>query len=357
MGLNVGALLEKEYYHEIDVVAKKTFIDNIVYDMELLCNGRELNTLNKTLNHILENFDIVDDDVSINNSDWEYDNQELIDKFVKIKTLEGLSERTLEVYTREVKYFLKIMDKNLLKITTDDVREYLIFLLDVRGVVKNTADNSRRFLNSFFQTLYFEGLIKKNPLRKIRRIKVPATIKKPFTKEEIVLMKMNIDNLRDKAIFEMLLSSGVRVAELVNMDISDVNFNENSVYVIGKGNKERKVYFSDECKIYLKLYLESRDDDKPPLFLQKNRNRITKTKDRIGIEGVSTMIRNLGLESGVAKAHCHRFRRTFATEMLNRDVPIEQVSQLLGHESIETTTIYAITNDNTVKINHSKFID
>ena len=352
MGLNVGALLEKEYYHEVDVTAKNVFIDNIVYDMEGVCNGRELNLLNKTLNHILENFDIVDDNVCIDDSDWEYDNEVLIDKFVKIKTLEGLSKNTLEVYTREVNYFLKIMDKSLLKVTTEDIREYLIFLMDVRGVTKNTADNSRRFLNSFFQTLYFENLIKKNPLRKIRRIKVPSTIKKPFSKEELVLMRMNIDNVRDHAIFEMLLSSGVRVAELVNMDISDVNFNDNSIYVIGKGNKERKVYFSDDCKVYLKLYLESRDDNKPALFLQKQRN-----KGRIGIEGVSTMIRGLGMESGVTKAHCHRFRRTFATEMLNRDVPIEQVSQLLGHESIETTTIYAITNENTVKVNHSKFID
>ena len=150
----------------------------------------------------------------------------------------------------------------------------------------------------------------------------------------------------------MLLSSGVRVGELCNMDKKDINYLENSVYVIGKGNKERKTYFSDETKLALKEYLASRTDDNPALFvsLHQPHNRMRKS-------GVEIVIRNLGKNAGVRKAHPHRFRRTMATNFLNKGVPIEQVRELLGHESVDTTTIYALVNENDVSINHKKYVE
>ena len=215
-----------------------------------------------------------------------------------------------------------------------------------------TLDNSRRFLNSFFQYLNLENYINRNPCKKIKRIKAPKRIKEPFSNEDIINMRNNIRNIRDLAIFEMLLSSGVRVGELCNMDKKDINYLENSVYVIGKGNKERKTYFSDETKLALKEYLASRTDDNPALFVSLHQpyNRMRKS-------GVEIVIRNLGKNAGVRKAHPHRFRRTMATNFLNKGVPIEQVRELLGHESVDTTTIYALVNENDVSINHKKYVE
>lgn len=353
MGTNMGAILEKEYYHEVDTSAKQGFIDNILYDLELLLNGREINLLNKTLNNVLEDYDIlIDDDLSKEIEDVEAFNLDLINRFEKIKNLEGLSPASIKGYIREVNTFLRYAEKPLTHVTTEDIREYLVYKQEVDLISLNTTDNCRRFLNTFFRTMVLENIMRRNPVKKIDRIKVPYRLKKPFNKEEIILMRMQINNLRDKAIFEMLLSSGVRVGELSGMRITDLNMDENSIYVIGKGNKERKVYFSDECKVVLRMYLNSREDNKPYLFVSHN-----KPYNKLGKVGIEHMIRSIGEKAGVKKAHPHRFRRTMASYALNRGVPIEQVQKLLGHETIDTTTIYAITNDSHISYSHKKYID
>lgn len=350
--LNVGEILENEYYNEIDTSAKITFIDNIIYDMETLTNGRQLNKLNKTLNSILEDYDILSDENPEDITDWKEYNTELISNFEKTKKLEGCSPNTIRGYVDAVNNLLRYLDKSIIGITTEDIRDYLEYKQDHDMVSPVTLDNHRRFLNSFFQYLNLNNYINRNPCRKIKRIKAPKRIKEPYTNEDIINMRNNIRNIRDLAIYEMLLSSGVRVSELCNMDKKDINYKENSVYVIGKGNKERKTYFSDETKLALKEYLASRDDDNPALFvgLHKPHNRIGK----VGVEG---MIRELGKRSGVKKAHPHKFRRTMATNFLNKGVPIEQVREILGHESVDTTTIYALVNENDVSINHKKYVE
>ena len=350
--LNMGEILEKEYYNEIDTSAKEQFINNILYDMELLTDGRQLNTLNKKLNSILENFDIICDEINDDEiRDWKEYNEHIINKFKETKELEGCSPRTIMLYMESVKALLKFLDKSIIEITTDDVRDWLYYKYDVDKISPVTLDNYRRCLNSFFQFLTLENYIRRNPVKKINRIKPPKRIKEPFTGEDIVHMRNHVRSFRDLAIFEMLLSSGVRVGELVNIDIKDLNFQENSVWVIGKGNKERKTYFSDECKVAVKEYLDYRSDDNPALFVSNG-----KPYNRLRGLSVGTMVRELGLAAGVKKAHPHRFRRTMATNCLNKGMPIEQVKELLGHESIDTTTIYAIVDEDTVNINHRKLI-
>ena len=354
MGLNIGAILEKQYYQEIDTTAKNEFINNLINDMELFVDGRQLNTLNKVLEKILSNYDIIDNELDVNieeNVDWKEYNQDLLKEFNKTKKLEGCSENTLSLYNLEVKNLVKYLDKSFISITTEDIKNYLLYKKEVGGVSNTTLDNTRRCLNSFFQFLALENYIKKNPCLKIKRIKTPKLLKKPFSREDIVLLRMAVDNLLDKVIFELLLSTGIRVAECVGINKSDVDFNENSIYVIGKGDKERKVYFSEECRVSLELYLKNRDDNNPALLLGPS------GKKRINKGYIGSRIRDLGKKAGVENTHPHRLRRTFGTELLNRSVPIEHVQQLLGHSSVETTTIYAITDDNTVKWNHDKFIE
>ena len=350
--MNMGEILEREYYNEIDTTAKTLLVDNIIYDMESLTDGRQLNMLNKTLNHILEDYDIIGDNKPVEIENWGEYNKELITNFEKTKKLEGCSPNTIRQYVEAINSLVKYLDKSIVEITTEDIRDYLEYKQDHDMVSPVTLDNSRRFLNSFFQYLNLENYINRNPCKKIKRIKAPKRIKEPFSNEDIINMRNNIRNIRDLAIFEMLLSSGVRVGELCNMDKKDINYLENSVYVIGKGNKERKTYFSDETKLALKEYLASRTDDNPALFvsLHQPHNRMRKS-------GVEIVIRNLGKNAGVRKAHPHRFRRTMATDFLNKGVPIEQVRELLGHESVDTTTIYALVNENDVSINHKKYVE
>lgn len=354
MGLNIGAILEKQYYAEIDTTSKTELINSLINDMELLVDGRQLNQLNKVLEKVLSEYDIVDNTSNIElNEEFNITefNDDLLSEFNKTKKLEGCSKNTLKLYNSEVKNLIKYLDKNIVKITTDDIKDYLLYKKEVCGVSNITLDNTRRCLNSFFQFLALENYIKKNPCLKIKRIKTPKKLKKPFSREDVVLLRMAVDNILDKVIFELLLSSGIRVAECASINKSDVDFNENSIYIIGKGDKERKVYFSEECRVSLNLYLKTRDDNNPALLLSPYH------KKRISKGYISSRIRELGKKAGVENVHPHRFRRTFATELIHRNVPIEYCQRLLGHSSVETTTIYAITDDSTVKWNHNKFID
>lgn len=143
----------------------------------------------------------------------------------------------------------------------------------------------------------------------------------------------------------------MRVGELVGLDISDVNFNERECVVFGKGESERVVYFDAKTKLHLVEYLNSRSDDNPALFVS-----FRKPYKRLGISGVEKRLRQLGYKSSVHRVHPHKFRRTLATNAIDRGMPIEQVQRLLGHVQIDTTMQYAMVNQNNVKISHKKFI-
>ena len=277
-------------------------------------------------------------------------NEDLIEEFCKVKQLEGCTDKTIHMYKREAKKFFEHMDnKSVDYITTEDVREYLMIKLN-KGVSATTVDNSRRALNSFFKFCVDEGYIMRNPMLLIKKIKAPKYVKKGFTDEEIIKMRDVIDNTRNIAIFELLLTSGIRVHELVSLNKRDIMWETKSFVVYGKGRKERVAYMNTLAAMRLKEYLESRDDDNPALFVA-----LRAPHERILVSGVERLIRNIGRKCGVA-AHPHKFRRTMATTALNKGVPLEQVKELLGHQDISTTLIYAQTEQALVKQSHNKFL-
>ncbi|MGB4627639.1 MAG: site-specific integrase, partial [Erysipelotrichaceae bacterium] len=157
--------------------------------------------------------------------------------------------------------------------------------------------------------------------------------------------------LRDLAIIDLLSSTGMRVGELVKLNIVDIDFENRECVVFGKGNKERPVYFDARTKIHLKNYLESREDDNPALFVSLN-----KPYNRLKISGVEIRLRELGRSLGITRVYPHKFRRTLATRAIDKGMPIEQVQSLLGHSQIDTTMKYAMVNQNNVKISHKKYI-
>lgn len=148
------------------------------------------------------------------------------------------------------------------------------------------------------------------------------------------------------------MSTGIRVGELVKLNILDIDFENKECVVLGKGNKQRKVYFDAKTKIHLKQYLDSRRDDNPALFVS-----LLKPYKRLEISGVEIMLRKIGRKIGADKVHPHKFRRTLATKAIDKGMPIEQVQHLLGHAKIDTTLEYAMVDDSNVKISHKKFLE
>ena len=188
-------------------------------------------------------------------------------------------------------------------------------------------------------------------MRRIHKIKTTKTVKNTITDEEIERLRDQCDCKRDLAIIDLLYSTGMRVGELVHLNIEDIDFNERECVVLGKGDKERRVYFDAKTKIHLQDYLANRSDTNPALFVS-----LDAPYNRLQISGVEVRLRMLGRSLGIDRIHPHKFRRTMATRAIDKGMPVEQVQKILGHSQIDTTMQYAIVNQNNVKESHRKYI-
>lgn len=221
----------------------------------------------------------------------------------------------------------------------------------INNCSKVTVDNVRRNLSSFFSWLEEENHILKSPMRRIHKIKTKKQVKDIISDEEIEKIRDCCVSSRDLAMIDLLYSTGMRVGELVNLDISNVDFDARECVVAGKGDKERKVYFDAKTKLHLQTYLKDRKDSNSALFVSLNA-----PYNRLKISGVEIRIRSLGKAAKLSRIHPHKFRRTMATRAIDKGMPIEQVQKILGHSQIDTTLQYAIVNQNNVKLSHQKFI-
>ena len=281
----------------------------------------------------------------------ETDAIDLVTVFLAAKRVEGCSQKTVQYYDSTIRNVLSKIGKDVKQITTDDLRCYLDTYQNEHKISKVTIDNIRRILSTFFAWLEDESYIIKSPVRRIHKVKTCKTVKETYSDEALEIMRDNVEHIRDLAIIDILASTGMRVGELVTLDRDDIDFENRECIVLGKGNKQRKVYFDARAKIHLQNYLAGRKDDNPALFvtLQSPYNRLL-------ISGVEIRLRNLGRKLNLNKGHPHKFRRTMATRAIDKGMPIEQVQQLLGHQSVDTTLQYAMVNQNNVKISHRRYI-
>ena len=331
--------------------------------MSILCN-----VLNRTLQNIVIAEKLPDSEARIKA------NSQLQTLFISAKRVEGCSEKTLKYYASTIEYMLRQIDKNIIDITTTDLRCYLASYQSNNQSSKVTIDNIRRIFSSFFAWLEDEDYILKSPVRRIHKVKTGSSvspdlpfrapvrrihkvktgslIKEVLSDENLEILRDNCTHIRDLAIVDMLSSTGIRVGELVKINREDIDFHERECIVFGKGNKEREVYFNARTKIHLKQYLESRTDDNPALFVS-----IAKPHNRLKISGVELRLRQLGRKVSIHKVHPHKFRRTLATMAIDKGMPVEQVQKLLGHVKIDTTMHYAMVNQSNVKISHRKYIN
>lgn len=278
-------------------------------------------------------------------------NDEFLKMFLAAKRIEGCSDRTISYYQTTVKHLLSKTENSVRKITTEEMREYLSNYQKRNDCSNVTIDNVRRNISSFFSWLEEEDYILKSPMRRIHKIKTKTVVKSTISDEGIELLRDNCKEKRDLAIIDLLYSTGIRVGELVNLNIEDIDLEGRECVVYGKGDKERRVYFDAKAKVHLKEYIETRRDNNEALFVT-----LDAPHDRLKISGVEIRLRKLGRELNLDRIHPHKFRRSMATRAIDKGMPIEQVQKILGHSQIDTTMQYAMVNQNNVKSAHQKFM-
>lgn len=267
---------------------------------------------------------------------------DLLQAFIQAKRVTGLSENTLNKYARTLKHIFAEEKVSPAYVTVDHLRHWLAKELG-RGLSENTVRGDRDAMSSFFGWLHREGLIPRNPCANLEPIKVPKVIRRPFDSVEIELMKEACgSNARNKAIICFMLASGVRISELIRLNRDDIDFQNKECVVFGKGAKERTVYLDDVAISMLQRYLVARKDDKPALFPGRGSDRLTDN-------GVRAMMKRLEKVTGIENIHPHRFRRTMATAMSKKGMPVDEIAILLGHEDVRTTMKYICKDKNTVK--------
>lgn len=326
-------------------------IDNLINEIEQamlnVLDNEQLNQLRKVLEYTFRNVSVTEN----GSVHTESSNQMLIDNFIAAKKVEGCSDKSISYYKSSINNALMNIEKEVIHITTDDLRSYLNKYQEKSGASKVTVDNIRRILSSFFSWLEEENYIVKSPVRRIHKVKVGKTVKETYTDEALEQMRDHCSNVRDLALIDLLASTGMRVGELVRLNKNDIDYQNRECIVTGKGDKQRKVYFDARTKIHLQKYINSRTDTNAALFVS-----LLAPNERLQISGVEIRLRRLGRELNIPKVHPHKFRRTLATMAIDKGMPIEQVQHLLGHQSLDTTLQYAMVNQNNVKLSHHKFI-
>lgn len=328
---------------------KQQIITEIEQNMLTHLDNAQIKQLHKVLTECFDKVEITESTNNVNEN--ALTNENLTNSFISAKRIEGCSEKSLAYYRRTIERMLASINKGLMHITTDDLRRYLTDYQEANNSSKVTIDNIRRIVSTFFTWLEDEDYIIKSPARRIHKVKSAKTIKETYSDEALELMRDNCFELRDLAMIDLLASTGMRVGEMVLLNREDIDFNERECVVLGKGNKERIVYFDARTKIHLRNYFDSRSDNNPALFVT-----LRSPHERLKIGGVEVRLREMGKRLGINKVHPHKFRRTLATMAIDKGMPIEQLQRLLGHQRIDTTLQYAMVKQSNVKLAHRKYI-
>ncbi|WP_010632964.1 site-specific tyrosine recombinase/integron integrase, partial [Sporolactobacillus vineae] len=340
----------KKIHKIMEEIMKKEIISDVLNKMISYLDNYQLQKLKDVLTVSFSGISIEVEEEN-ETSDFVSSNTDRLNSFLSSKKVEGCSSQSLEYYRKTIERLISSLDKDITRITTEDIRKYLADYHDKRKVSKVTIDNIRRIFSSFFSWLEDEEFIMKSPVRRIHKVKTNKMVKDTYSDEMLEKMRDSCVQSRDLALIDMLTSTGMRVGELVKLNKTDINFQERECVVFGKGNKERLVYFDARTKIHLMHYLNERYDRNPALFVSLNAPYY-----RLKIGGVEARLKKIGKSVSNERVYPHKFRRTLATAAIDKGMPIEQVQHLLGHQRIDTTLQYAMVNQINVKNAHRKYI-
>lgn len=328
---------------------KLELVDSIKILMGSCLNDEQMQHLNMVLMTLLKNYDISQKSTEL--VVYDNRNEKMVDYFIGSLNLAGKAYGTQQRYKEAATIMLDTLGKTYSDISEFDMLCYFSKLS--KRVTKCTYNNYRTYINQFFSFLVKKKYIQYNPMSDIEKVKEDRIIRKAFSNAEIEKMKQHVTSIRDMAIIEMLLSTGCRIGELCSINKDDISGDEIIIYG-QKGKKYRKVFINDVAMYHLNNYLSTRTDNEEALFVTL-RNDSKGCPKRVTPGSLQNMCRKLSARSGVENIHPHRFRRTLATRLDNKGVPIQEISVILGHENIETTRIYCNINQESLKLKHKLY--
>lgn len=301
---------------------------------ELEVNLQKQLNIKRIIDEVLYKYEVTTKETSLVASDI----SEKTGLYLACKKLEGISERTLYNYRLELQHLNDFFNKPVTTINSMDIRMYMATI--GKGVQANTINTKMVPVRDFFTWLQNEEYIISNPTKKVKSVKEPIRERDPLTDKQVEIIREGLTDIRDKAIFEFLLATGCRLSELTGIKVSDLDMERMTLLVIGKGNKQRRVYFNDRTKIVLEKYLSNRKGECEYLVCSCRR-----PYNRLKQRAIELVVENIEKKTNPGKhLYPHIFRHTFATKALNY-MPLESVQALLGHSQISTTLIYAKTNE------------
>ena len=311
----------------------------------------QVRTILNCLDVVAYNYDISTKQTEI----VEYGDQipELVKTYIVCKKIDGLSEQTLYNYHMHLKNFFMYIRKDPQNITANDIRIFLYKYQEIHKITNRSLDKIRQVISGFFQWAQDEEYIQKNPAKSINQIKYESKPRQALSQIELEYIRRSCKTLRESAMIEVLYSTGCRVSELSGLKISDVDFTEKKVHLFGKGKKHRFSYLNAKAEVALKEYLESRKDSCEYLFVTER-----KPIKNLNKEAIEKIVRNISKRTfgEEKKVTPHIFRHTTATTAMKNGMPIQSIQLMLGHSKIDTTMIYAHTDESMVKYEHEKSV-
>ena len=277
-----------------------------------------------------------------------------IDKFLEyLKSVKKHSDNTIISYQDDLKELASVLNNNIIDLNEEDIKKYLNYLYD-KSYNKNTISRKLSGVRSFYNYLYNHDIIKINYFTDVHNPKKIRSLPHYLKTSEIDKVLDNTNEVtlygeRNKLIVELLYVTGLRVSELVNIKLKDIDKYNKSIKILGKGSKERIVYYEDNCSKLLKKYLNNTRRK-----LDKNNSEyllLNKFGNKLSTRMIRNILNNLTIGTSIEQIYPHMIRHTFATTMLNNGADLMTVKELLGHESINTTSIYThVTNEQIRKV-------
>lgn len=285
---------------------------------------------------------------------------ELIIEFLRYLLIDkGYSNNTIESYKKDLDKFLEFNGNvDINKITLENLKNYIKYLNEIKLNEKSIARNISS-LKSFYKFLNIGKYININPSEALYLPKIKKSLPNTLTEEEIFkLLDIKLTDsfsYRNKAMLELLYASGLRVSELTNLKLQDIDLNDDIIRTFGKGSKERVIPIGDFAKEYLKKYIyEYRCNllikgNSEYLFLNNHGNKMTR-------QGFFKVIKKLAKENGINKELSpHTIRHSFASHLLKYGADLRTIQELLGHSDISTTQIYTHITNEELKKNYENF--
>lgn len=323
------------------IEAKAVLLKTLEKSLSTQITAADMEKVLSTVADKLSTFDVQQVEGESNEKD------DLLDAYVSAMQIQGRSPKTIERYIYIIGRMMGQVKTPTRNITVYHLRQYLA-QEKARGISDRTLESLRQVFSAYFNWLQREGLIEGNPTANLGAIKYQKKMKAIYSDVDMEKMKYSCKSIRDRAIICFLRSTGCRISEMTQLNRDDIDLVNLECTVVGKGNKERTVYFDSITGMLVKEYLNSRTDLSPVLFIGKGTKRIMPG-------GVRYMLRNLAKTSSVEHVHPHKFRRTLATNLIRHGMPIQEVAAILGHDKLDTTMQYVVLDKSDVKNAYRKY--